>query len=423
MSGRYSMSERIQHGWNAFRNKDPSDIFEQTFTNVPMVSSSYRPDRQRPRYVVDPTMINAIFTRMAIDAAASTFEHIRADADGGYLDTIHSGLNNVLNVEANIDQTGQEFLFEMIASMLDEGCVAAVPVDTKTNPELGLVGVDIETMRIGKVVNWMPEMVDVELFNEQKGIKQNVRVMKRSTAILTNPFYSVMNEPNSTLKRLNRRLALLDVTDERVGSSKLDMIIQVPYSVRSDTRAKYAEKRKNEIVSQLQTSEYGIAYADGTEKIIQLNRPVENNLMANIEYLTNLLFSQLGLSPSIFDMTATEQTMTNYYKRQIDPINDTIVNEFRRKFISKTARSQGQTIWHHAEPFKFTQTSSLADIADKMIRNRVLTGNEMRGVIGYKPIDDPRADELWNPNMPLTDVVVNEEVQGGGLLSGDEGTE
>lgn len=414
---RYSIAERLQHGWNAFRNKDPADLNGQVFANPLLPSSSFRPDRPRPLYSIDPTMINSIFTRIAIDASSAKFEHIKTDDDGGFLTTIDSGLNNLLNIEANVDQTGQEFLLDIIISMLDEGCIACVPIDTRTNPEYGLGGYDIETMRVGKITNWWPDRVAVDLYNESTGNRQTITVPKKSTAILTNPFYNIMNEPNSTLKRLNRRLALLDIADEKVGSSKLDMIIQLPYVVKSQTRESQAEKRRDAIVSQLRESEYGIAYADGTEKIIQLNRPIENNLMANIEYLTNLLFSQLGLTPEIINMTADEQTMTNYYKRMIDPINDTIVNEFKRKFLTKTARTQKQTVWYYSEPFKFTPTSSLADIADKMIRNEILTANEFRGVIGYKPSEDPRANELRNPNMPQAGGIPLEDDRGGGSYS------
>lgn len=397
MSDKLSISERLQHGWNAFRNKDPS-----TFgVDISTVGSSYSPsDRRRKRYSIDSTMVDSIFTKIAIDASAATFEHIRTDENGGYVETIDSGLNSIFNLEANIDQTGREFLFDVITSMFDDGVVACVPIDTKSDPSQGISGYDILTMRTGKIVNWWPEVVAVELYNDRTGQKETIKVPKKSVAIITNPFYSVMNESNSTLRRLNKRFSLLDAADDRAGSSKLDMIIQLPYSVKNSMREATATKRRDELINQLHGSEYGVAYMDSTEKIIQLNRPVENNLTANIEYLTNLLFEQLGISPEIMNMTASEQVMTNYYRRMIDPIDDAIVDEFKRKFLTKTAMSQRQTIWHYNKPFQFTPTSALADIADKMVRNEVLTSNELRGVIGYKPSNDPRANQLVNPNMP-----------------------
>lgn len=403
MEERYSIAERIQHGWNAFRNKDPSYNLDNSFNPIQTVSSSYRPDQRPTMCSLDPTMINSIFVRIANDAVASTFEHIEIDDEGRYLKVVDSNLNSIFNLEANIDQTGQEFLLDCVMSMLDEGVVAVVPVDTSKNPDTGLGANDIQTMRVGKITNWMPLQLDVDLYNDDSGQYESVRVWKSEVAVLTNPFYEVMNAQNSTLKRLNRRLALLDITDERVASSKLDMLIQLPYSVRGETRKGYAENRREDIVDQLSNSKYGIGYIDSTERVIQLNRPIENQVMANVEYLTKLLFSQLGLAPEILNMTADEQTMTNYYKRIIDPINDTLTNEFRRKFLTKTARSQHQSIWSRTEPFKFTPTSDLAEIADKMIRNEVLTSNEVRQSIGYKPASDPRADMLVNPNMPQQD--------------------
>ena len=399
-----SMSSRLQHGWNAFKNKDPADL--SMFTNEPFMSSSSpsRQDRPRAQYQIDPTMINSIFTRMTIDAISSAFEHIKTDENGGYLSTVNSGLNEILNVEANIDQSGFDFRLDLVSELLNEGCVVCVPIDTKNNPIFGINAMDIETMRVGVPKNWWPDRVAVEIYNDKTGRRETINVFKKSVAIITNPFYSIMNEPNSTLKRLNKRLSLLDIADNRVSSNKLDMLVQLPYSVKSKMREDMAAKRRNEIVTQLEDSEYGIAYVDGTEKIIQLNRPLENNLIANIEYLTNLLFSQLGLSPEILNMTANEQSTLNYYRRMIDPINDAIANEFRRKFLTKTARSQNQTIWYHSEPFKFTPTSMLAELSDKLIRNEVVTSNEMRGVIGYKPSDDPRANVLANPNMPQTQI-------------------
>lgn len=411
MPDKYSISDRLQRGWNAFKNKDPSNINSMSFTDNSFVvsSSSFRPDRVKSRYSIDPTMINSIFTRLALDASASSFEHIKADENGGFLHTVDSGLQDIFTFEANVDQSGKEFLLDLVITMLEEGCAACVPIDARVDPKNGLSAYDLRTMRVGKITKWWPDRVAVEVYNDRKGVRETIIVMKHSTAIVTNPFYSIMNESNSTLRRLNKRLSLLDISDERVASSKLDMLIQLPYSIKNTMRENQAEKRRNEIVGQLENSEYGIAYVDGTEKIIQLNRPIENNLNENIELLTNMLFDQLGLSKEILNMTANEQAMINYYRRTIDPINDAIVNEFKRKFITKTARTQGQTLWHHTEAFSFTPTSAIADLADKLIRNEVLTKNEFRGIIGYKPSDDPTADTLANPNMPQPAPMVPEE--------------
>lgn len=387
---------RMQSGWNAFLNKEPPD--EQH--NFQVHSHYSRPDRKRPSYIYDNTIVSSIVNRIAVDAASATFEHIRTDDNSNFSEVIFSELNNVLNVEANIDQSGSAFILDLVTSMLDEGCVACVPVDTRSNPEYGVGGYDILTMRVGKIVRWYPSRIDVELYNDRTGDRETINVSKLSTAIIENPFYNIMNTPNSTLKRLQRRLSLLDISDESASDDNLNLIIQLPYTLRSPTKQKQAQERLNQIVDQLKNSPYGIAYTDGTEKIIQLNRSIDSNLIEKIKYLTEKLHDQLGITPEVLNMTANEQTMVNYYRRVVTPILDAIKSEFSRKFLTKTARTQNQTVWWYSEPFGFTTTTTLAEISDKLIRNEVLTSNEMRGVIGFKPKDDPRADELRNPNMP-----------------------
>lgn len=398
MPGNQSFLESLQHGWNAFRNKDPSDIFSGGYTSIGP-SSSYRPDRTRLSYASDGTFINSVINRIAVDTSLVVFDHVKTDENGGYLTTVDSGIHNILTLEANVDQSAAAFMIDLVTSLLDEGCVACVPVDT-INPPIGGIGTyDILTMRVGKIVQWRPDRVSVHLFNEDTGNYQDVIVPKSMAAIIENPFYSIMNSNNSTLKRLTRRMTLLDVSDEKITSPKLDMLIQVPYSVKSQAKEDQANRRTQEIIDNLTNSEYGIAYVDGTEKVIQLNRSVENTLVPQIEYLTSLLFSQLGMTPEIMNGTASEQAMTNYNRRIIDAVCEAISVEFNRKFISKTARSQGQTIWYHRKPFSFTTTSSLADMADKLTRNEILTPNEVRPILGYKPAQDERADELRNRNI------------------------
>ena len=342
-----------------------------------------------------------------MDAAAIDIKHVRLDDDDRYIETIDSGLNECLSLEANIDQTGRAFVQDVVMSMLDEGAVAIVPVDTMGDPYLGAY--NIETMRTGKIVQWYPSHVRVSVYNDRTGNKEEITVAKRSVAIVENPLYSVMNEPNSTLQRLIRKLSLLDAVDEQSSAGKLDLIVQLPYIIKTEARRNQAEQRRKDIETQLAGSKYGIAYTDGTEKITQLNRPIENNLMKQIEYLTSMLFSQLGLTQGILDGSADEKTMLNYYNRTIEPIMSAIADEMKRKFLTKTARSQHQSIEFFRDPFKLTPVSDLAEIADKMTRNEIMTSNEIRQVIGMKPSDDPEADELRNKNLNKS----NEQIQNG----------
>ena len=389
-----TFAERLQHGWNAFiNNKDP--------TTVPTVSYggySYRPDRPRLSRGNERSIVNAIYNRIASDVAEIDIQHVRVDENDLFMEVIHSGLNNVLTTEANIDQTGRAFIQDIVMSMFDEGVVAAVPIDTSIDP-VNNNTFDILSMRTGKIKQWYPEAIRVEVYNEKRGQKQEIVVPKRMCAIMENPFYSVMNEPNSTLQRLIRKLNLLDAIDEQSGAGKLDLIIQLPYTIRSEARRKQAENRRKDIEDQLAGSKYGIAYADGTEKIIQLNRAVDNNLMNQIQYLTETLMGQLGITNEILNMTANESTMANYYARIIEPILATIVNEMKRKFLTKTARTQGQSIMFFREPFKLVPAIEMANIADRLTSNEILSPNEIRRLIGYKPSTDPKADELRNRNI------------------------
>jgi hypothetical protein len=339
-----------------------------------------------------------MITRVAMDVAAIDIKHVRLDDNERYSETIKSGLNECLSIEANLDQTGRALKQDIVMSMFDEGCVAIVPVDTTINPRKSN-SYDILSMRVGKIVEWYPEHVKVKLYNEKTGEKEDVVVPKKTVAIVENPLYSIVNEKNSTLQRLIRKLNLLDAVDEQSGSGKLDLIIQLPYTIKSDTKREQAEKRRADIENQLTGSKYGIAYADATERITQLNRPIENNLMKQIEYLTNLLYSQLGITQAIMDGTADEKTMLNYYNRTVEPIVSAIVDEMKRKFLTKTARSQRQTILAFRDPFKLVPVNDIAEIADKFTRNEIMTSNEIRQVIGLKPSDDPKADQLINSNI------------------------
>jgi len=395
------LGERVKHAWNAFRNKDPSDP-------IPIVGVDYnggvvsltRPDRRHSFSYngTDQTIAVAIYTRIATDAASVVVHHCRVDNMGGFEAEMDSGLNQCLTLSANRDQTGRAFIQDLVMSMLDEGCVAAVPVDTSINPNTH-DGFDIQSLRVGKILQWYPDRVQVEVYNERKGIKEPVTIDKSAVAIVENPFYAIMNEPNSTLKRLMRKLAMLDAIDEQSSSGKLDLIIQLPYVTKSDTRKKQAEERRQQVEKQLAGSKYGIAYIDGTERVTQLNRSVENNLLQQIEYLTSMLYSQLGITQDILNGTAKEDTMTNYYKRTIDVILNAIVDEFTRKFLTKTARTRNQAIRYYRDPFSLTPTNAIADIADKFTRNEILTPNEVRGIVGFKPAQDPKADELRNRNI------------------------
>lgn len=387
-----SIRERFRSGWNAFMNKDPTPAYSSG-----MGSYTYRPDRPRFSRGMERSIVTAILTRIAIDVAMTDIKHVRLDTNGRYDSDVDSGLNKCLTVEANLDQTGFDFKLDLVTSLLDEGSVAIVPVDTESNPYDS--SFEIETLRVGKILEWYSDRVRVQVYNERKGEKEEVTLPKRFVAVVQNPLYAIMNEPNSTLQRLIRKLVLLDSVDEQSSSGKLDLIIQLPYIVKSEARKKQAEERRRDIERQLTGEKYGIAYTDGTEKITQLNRPVENQLMSQIEYLTNLLFSQLGVTQTILDGTADEQTLLNYYQRTINPIITAIIAEVYRKFIGKTARSQGQSIQAFRDPFKMVPVNNIADIADKFTRNEILSSNEIRQIIGMKPSDDPKADQLLNSNL------------------------
>ena len=388
-----TIGSRFKNAWNAFFNRDPTPIFDNSGN-----SSSYRPDRYRPTRGNERSIITAINNRIAIDVAAIPIRHIRLDEDGGYLNTIESGLNNCLTLEANIDQTGRAFLQDVVLSMLDEGCVALVPTVTDVNPDY-TDSYDIYEIRTGKITEWYPKQVKVEVYNDNSGRKQQILRPKRKVAIIENPMYSVMNEPNSTMQRLIRKLKLLDAVDEQSSSGKLDLIIHLPYVVKTETRRQQAENRRKEIEEQLTGSKYGIAYTDGTERITQLNRAVENNLLKQVEYLTSMLFSQLGITQTILDGTADEKTILNYRNRIIEPILSAIVDTMKVRFITKTARTQGQSISFFMEPFKLVPVSEIAEIADKFTRNEIMTSNEIRQIVGMKPSSAPQADELRNKNL------------------------
>ena len=387
-----SFGSRLKHAWNAFTGTDYT-----TYQDVGPGYSS-RPDRIRLTRGNERSIITSVYNRIALDVAALNVQHIRLDENGRFLSVIQDGLNACLTVEANIDQTARAFIQDIVVSMLDEGCVAIVPVDTTYDPSI-TGSYDIQTMRVGKILDWYPQHVRVRLYNERTGTKENILVPKSTVAIIENPLYAVVNEPNSTMQRLIRKLNLLDVIDEQSGSGKLDLIIQLPYVIKTEARRQQAENRRKDIEAQLSGTKYGIAYADGTERITQLNRSVNNNLMSQIEYLTSMLYSQLGITQSILDGTADEKTMLNYNNRTIEPIISAIVDEMKRKFLTKTARSQSQSISFFRDPFKLVPVNDIAEIADKFTRNEIMTSNEIRQVIGMKPSDDPRADELRNKNL------------------------
>lgn len=388
-----SFGSRLKHAWDAFKNNEPA---RKHINAGP--SYSYRPDRPRLARGNERSMITSIYNRIGIDVASIKITHCRLDENGRYIGDMDSGLNNCLNLEANIDQTGRAFIQDVVMSMLDEGVVAIVPVETSVDPAISS-SYDILTLRTGKILEWYPKHVRVRVYNDRTGHREDILLPKKNVAIIENPLYAVMNEPNSTLKRLIRKLNLLDLIDEQSGSGKLDMIIQLPYSVKTDAKRDYAKSRIKNIEEQLK-GPFGIAYTDSTEKIVQLNRPLENNLLKQIEYLTNLLYSQLGITQAVFDGTADEQTQLNYHSRTIEPIISAIVNEMKRKFLTKTARTQKQTITFFRDSFKLVPLTSLANIADVLTRNEILTSNEFRQIMGYKPADDPRADQLRNSNMP-----------------------
>ena len=389
--------ERLKHAWSVFNSyRDP----EETYVgDVPSSQYGGRPDRVRYTWSNERSIIAAIYTRLAIDAASFQMRHVRTDDQGRYTDDVNSGLQSCLTLEANIDQGASAFLQDIFHTLFDKGVVAIVPVDTTVSPS-ETASFDIKTMRVGEIVNWYPKHVKVRLYNEKKGIREDVVVAKAFTAIIENPWYSVMNEPSSTLQRLIRKLNFLDAIDEQTSSGKLDLIIQLPYVIKSEQRRQQAEQRRQDIEFQLKGSQYGIAYTDGTEKITQLNRPAENNMMAQIEYLVSLLYSQLGLTDEILKGTADEATMLNYLNRTIEPVLRAVAEAMRRVFLSKTARTQGQTVMFFRDPFKLVPVSQMAEIADKLTRNEIASSNEIRTAIGWKPSKDPEADKLKNSNMP-----------------------
>lgn len=387
-----SFGSRLKHAWNAFTGN-----IQMNYRDLGM-SYSYRADRPRMSRGNERSIVTSVYNRIALDVAALNVQHVRLDENGRFLSVIDDGLNNCLTLEANVDQTARSFIQDVVISMFDEGSVAIVPVDTTTDPNVS-GSYDIQSLRVGQILDWYPQYIRTRVYNEQTGRKEDIVVPKSAVAIIENPLYAVINEPNSTMQRLIRKLNLLDVIDEQSGSGKLDLIIQLPYVIKTEARRQQAENRRKDIESQLSGSKYGIAYTDGTEHITQLNRSVNNNLMSQIEYLTSMLYSQLGITQSILDGTADEKTMLNYNNRTIEPIISAIVDEMKRKFLTKTARSQRQSISFFKDPFKLVPVNEIAEIADKFTRNEIMTSNEIRQVVGMKPSDDPRADELRNKNL------------------------
>lgn len=395
-----TFTDRLYHAWNAFMNKDPT---------VYRGNANYtRPDRVRFTRGNERSIINAVFNRIAVDCAAIKVQHVRLDDNDRFVELIDDGLNQCLTVSANIDQTGRAFLQDIVMSMLDEGCVAIIPIDTNLNPKTH--SFDITSMRTGKIVEWYPEYIKVRAYNEKIGQKEEITVPKSTTAIVENPFYSVMNEPNSTLQRLIRKLNLLDVIDEQSGSGKLDLIIQLPYTIKSPERRRQAEERRAQIEQQLTGSKYGIAYTDATEHITQLNRAIENNLLTQVESLTSMLYSQLGITKELMEGSANEEQYNNYSSRTLEPIMSAIVDEMKRKFLTKTARTQKQSVCFFKDPFKLVSATNMAEIADKMTRNEIMTSNEVRQIVGMKPASDPRADELVNKNISQSKELLEDEM-------------
>lgn len=388
-----SLIERFRSGWNAFLNRDQARTVYDSYGGY-----SYRPDRLRWHRGSERSIAGSIKTRIAIDVAATTIHHVKVDANGRFTETVKSGLDNVLNIEANLDQSGREFIQDIVESLLDEGVVAVVPIDTDTNPT-EYSSYQIETMRVARIKEWFPQYVRVEVYNERNGRREELDFRKDIACIIQNPLYSIMNEPNSTMQRLIRKLALLDSMDEQAGAGKLDLIIQLPYVIKSQARKDQADKRRKDIEMQLSGSKYGIAYTDGTEKITQLNRPLENNLLNQIQYLTTQVYAQLGITEEVFNGTADEAAMLNYYNRTIEPILGAIATELTRKYLTKTARTQGHAIVYFKDPFKLVPVNQIAEIADKFTRNEIMSPNEIRAVIGMKPSEDPKADELRNRNL------------------------
>ena len=396
--------DRLQHAWNAFVYNDNTYVDPQNLGGL----STYKPDRVHFSRGVERSIVTSVYNRLALDVSSIAIKHVRLDENGRFKEEVDSGLQNCLNVEANIDQTGRAFLQDVVMSMLDEGCVAIVPVDTTIDPAKS-GSYEINTMRTGKILEWYPAHVRVRVYNDKRGIHEELVLPKSAVAIIENPLYAVINEPNSTMQRLIRKLNLLDVVDEQTSSGKLDLIIQLPYVIKSEARRKQAEERRKDIEMQLSGSKYGIAYTDGTERITQLNRPAENNLMKQVEYLTSMLYSQLGLTQSIMDGSADDKTMLNYYNRTVEPILAAITDEIKRKFLTKTARAQKQTVMYFRDPFKLTPVVDLAEIADKFTRNEIMTSNEIRQIVGMKPADDPSADELRNKNLNQSNEAIDDK--------------
>lgn len=403
------LGTRLKHAWNAFTNRDVDDIRQRPYTGDGAMASTRRADRPTMRYSSERSIISSIYNRIGVDVAAVSMVHVRTDDQKRYSEDIESGLNNCLSVEANVDQAARQFRQDIVMTILDEGVAAVVPVDTSLSP-LDSGGYDIKTLRVGRVAMWYPKHVTVSLYNENRGLREDVTLPKTTVALIENPLYSVMNEPNSTLQRLIRKLNLLDSVDEQSASGKLDIIIQLPYVIKSETKRQQAEQRRKDIEFQLKGSQYGIAYTEATEKVTQLNRPAENNLMSQVEYLTKMLWAQLGLTEEVMNGTADEKTMLNYSSRTLEPILDAIVEAMRRTFLTKTARAQHQTIMYFRDPFKFVPIGGeggIADIADKFTRNEITSSNEIRQAIGMKPSQEPKADKLINANMPQGDTGVD----------------
>lgn len=390
-----TLTERLKHSWNAFLGRDPTPAYQDVGTGY-----SYRPDSPRKIIGHDKSVITAIYNRIAVDCAAINLNHVRVDREHNdrFIEVVNSGLNECLNLEANIDQTGKALKRDIVMSMFDEGCVAVVPVETTLNPNV-TGSYDVNSMRTAKIIQWYPQHVKVRVYNEWEGKQQEIILPKRNVAIIENPFYSVMNEPNSTLQRLIHKLSLLDYVDEQSGSGKLNLIVQLPYVIKTKQRQEQAEQRRKDIEAQLLGSKFGIAYTDGTERIMQLNRPIENNIWQEVKDLTAMLYNQLGITEDILNGTANEQTMINYYSNTIDPILSAIADELQRKFLTKTARTQGQAIRYFRDPFKLVPVAQLAELSDKLTRNEIASPNEFRAIMGWKPSEDPQADELRNRNI------------------------
>ena len=408
-----TLRKRIKNAWNVFTSRDPT---EQPVFHDYGISYGYRPDRIRLTRGNERSIVNAVYNRIAIDVASIDVKHVKTDENDVFIEEIGSFLNDVLQSEANIDQTGRNLMIDAVISLLDEGVIAIVPVDIDEDEETD--SFDVLSLRVAKIIQWYPEHVKLRVYNEKTGYKQDIVINKRSVCIVENPFYSVMNEPNSTLQRLIRKLNLLDAIDEQTGSGKLDIIIQLPYVIKTEARKKQAEGRRKDIEAQLAGSKYGIAYTDGTERITQLNRPAENNLLTQIEYLTSMLYSQLGITEEVLNGTADEKTMLNYYNRTIEPIMSAIVDEMKRKLLTWNARKEGQSIKFFRNPFKLVPVTEMAEIADKFGRNEILTPNEIRGIVGFKPSDDPQANELRNRNISQS----NEEIEMEKGINGKEET-